>query len=163
MRNYVRNFYARTEVWNRTFDQQLIYIYTPGKLPSMHINVSKCFLTLLQSTDIGRLENWWVTDSRKAKFSVFILERVTTSEILMKPRLQCSTQFSWPSHTSLAWLWKMSWLTLLGWRVFDIGSKNHDNYTCRNYIFCLNLAFEIVWKLFYLYEVLENLTPKIKW
>ena len=47
---------------------------------------SKCFLSLLQSTDIGRLENWRVTDSRKAKFSVFILERVTTS---------CDKRFWW--------------------------------------------------------------------
>ena len=74
-------------------------------------------------------------------------------EIVMKPWFQCSTQFSWPSCTSLARLWKMSWLTLRGWRVFYIGSNNHNNYTCRNYIFCLNLPFENVWKLFYLYQV----------
>ena len=72
--------YARTEVWNRKFDRRLIYIYTPGKLPFHAYKMyTKFFLTSLQSTNIGRLENWRAKDSRDAKFTVFFLERVTTS------------------------------------------------------------------------------------
>ena len=71
--------YARTEVWNRKFDRRLIYIYTPGKLPFHAYKMyTKFFLTSLQSTNIGRLENWRAKDSRNAKFTVFFLERVKT-------------------------------------------------------------------------------------
>ena len=153
-------------MWNRTCDPQLIYIYTPGKLPSMHI---KCFEMLSNLVAIhgyrkaGKLMSNRLKKSQVFCFYSWTCDVLVWQEILMKPRFQCSTQFSWPCHNSLAWLWKISRLTLRGWRVFYIGSKNHNNYTCRNYIFCLNLPFENIWKLFYLYEVLENLTPKMRW
>lgn len=84
-----------------SFGQQWLTIYTPGKLPFHAPKMfTKCFLTLLLFTKIGRLESW----------RVCFLDRVTTwwprvtKEVVMKPRFQYSTRFSWPSRTSLSWL-----------------------------------------------------------